>query len=297
MSDFARALIVGLGNGSIYALIAVGFVIIYKSTRVISFAQPALMLAGATIVSYLGVNAGLPWWAAVPIGMGLAAALGMGLERTALRPMVGKPVFVIAIITIGLDLIIRRVTDPFIGSSPRGVRNPWGTATVDIGLTTVQQRYLAMIATLIVVYALLRTFFNRSRTGLAMRAAAEDQEVALAQGVSVGWVFGLAWGIAGALAALAGFFVGVGGGFDQSSWVIALKALPAIILGGLDSIDGAIIGGIVIGVVEALVGAYQNAYFPWLGSNFSLVSPYVVMLAVLLVRPYGLFGTPEVERV
>jgi branched-chain amino acid transport system permease protein len=130
-----------------------------------------------------------------------------------------------------------------------------------------------------------------------MRAVAYDQEVALAQGISVGSVFALSWAIAGGLAALAGVFVATGAGVDQQLWVIALKALPAIILGGLDSLGGAVVGGLAVGVVESLVGTYQGDVAPWLGPNFAFVAPYVLMLVVLLVRPYGLFGSKEVERV
>jgi branched-chain amino acid transport system permease protein len=291
-----QALVAGLGNGSVYALLALGFVIIYKSTSVVNFAQPALMVAGATAVIYLG-QAGLPFAAAVAGAMVIAALLGLTVERTALRPMVGKPVFVIAIITIGVDIVIRVIVNRLLGTNLRAIANPWGLESFDVGGVFVQQRYLAMISTLAVVVTLLYAFFRFSRIGLAMRATALDQETALTQGISVGVVFALSWAIAGALAALAGTFVGTGQSIDQQTWIIALKALPAIIIGGLDSVGGAVIGGLVVGVVEALVGTYQPTHAPWLGSNFQLVSPYVVLLLVLLVRPYGLFGTPEVERV
>jgi branched-chain amino acid transport system permease protein len=229
--------------------------------------------------------------------MVIAALLGLTVERTALRPMVGKPVFVIAIITIGVDIVIRVIVNRLLGTNLRAIANPWGLESFDVGGVFVQQRYLAMISTLAVVVTLLYAFFRFSRIGLAMRATALDQETALTQGISVGVVFALSWAIAGALAALAGTFVGTGQSIDQQTWIIALKALPAIIIGGLDSVGGAVIGGLVVGVVEALVGTYQPTHAPWLGSNFQLVSPYVVLLLVLLVRPYGLFGTPEVERV
>ncbi len=152
----------------------------------------------------------------------------------------------------------------------------------------------------------LFAFFKYSRWGLAMRATAFDQETALAQGINVGRVFSLSWAIAGGLAALAGVFVGAGSSVSHSTWIIALKALPAIIIGGLDSVGGAVLGGLAVGVVETLVGTYQQRVFivfgnevsfAFLGNNFSLVSPYLLLLLVLLVKPYGLFGTPEVERV
>ncbi|HUG85394.1 MAG TPA: branched-chain amino acid ABC transporter permease, partial [Euzebya sp.] len=152
----------------------------------------------------------------------------------------------------------------------------------------------------------LFVFFKYSRFGLGMRAAALDQETALAQGINVGRVFAVSWGLAGALAAVAGTFVDGGSGISQGTWIIALKALPAIIIGGLDSVGGAVIGGLLVGVVEQLVGTYQNHQFSllgwefsfgWLGANFALVSPYALLLLVLMIKPYGLFGTPEVERV
>jgi branched-chain amino acid transport system permease protein len=295
MDDFLQSLARGLGTGCIYALLAVGFVIIYKSMRVISFAQPSLMVAGAVLVSYLTSRVG--FFASVALAVVAIALLGLALERAALRPMVGKPVFAITIITIGLDVVIRVVVNGFIGRDVRQVGDPWGLRTVDLLGVPVQQRYLAMMVTTAAAVALLYTFFRYSRHGLAMRAAAVDQETALAQGVSVGTVFALSWAIAGGLAALAGTFVATGAGIEQQTWIVALKALPAIILGGLDSIGGAVVGGLVVGVVESMVGTYQGSYAPWLGQNFAVVSPYIAMLLVLLVRPYGLFGTREVERV
>jgi branched-chain amino acid transport system permease protein len=130
-----------------------------------------------------------------------------------------------------------------------------------------------------------------------MRAAAFDQEAALTQGVSVGSVFALSWAMAGALAAVAGSLLAISAGVDRQIWIVALVALPAIILGGLDSLEGAVVGGLAVGVVESLVGTYQRDYAPWLGDNFAVVSPYVLMLLVLLAKPYGIFGTPEVRRV
>ncbi|MFE2756418.1 branched-chain amino acid ABC transporter permease [Actinosynnema sp. NPDC059335] len=294
MTEFLQSLVRGLGSGSIYALLALGFVIIYKSTRVISFAQPAFMLAGAVLVSYLAAEVG--FFAAVPIAAVLIAVLALGVERTVLRPMIGKPVFVVAIITIGVDVVVRVVTNAFIGLDVRQVGDPWGLSTVTLLGVEVQQRYLVMFGTTVAVVAALFAFFRFSRVGLAMRAVAYDQEVALAQGISVGSVFALSWAIAGGLAALAGVFVATGAGVDQQLWVIALKALPAIILGGLDSLGGAVVGGLAVGVVESLVGTYQGDVAPWLGPNFALVAPYVLMLVVLLLRPYGLFGGKEVER-
>ncbi|HEX7304397.1 branched-chain amino acid ABC transporter permease [Lentzea sp.] len=294
MDEFLQSLVRGLGTGSIYSLLALGFVIIYKSTQVISFAQPAFMLAGAVLVSYLAPA--VSFFGAVLVAAVVIAVLALGVERTVLRPMVGKPVFVVAIITIGVDVVVRVVTNAFIGLDVRQVGDPWGLDTIGLLGVEVQQRYLVMIATTAVVTAALFAFFRYSRIGLAMRAVAYDQEVALAQGISVGSVFALSWALAGGLAALAGVFVATGAGVDQQLWIVALKALPAIILGGLESLGGAVVGGLAVGVVESLFGTYQGDFAPWLGPNFGLVAPYALMLLVLLVRPYGLFGKREVER-
>ena len=153
------------------------------------------------------------------------------------------------------------------------------------------------MATLAVIVVALTWFYRFTRYGLAMRAAAFDQEAALTQGVSVGSVFALSWAMAGALAAIAGTLLATTAGVDRQIWIVALIALPAIILGGLDSLEGAVIGGLAVGVVQALVGSYQRDLAPWLGDNFAVVSPYVLMLLVLLAKPYGIFGTPEVRRV
>ncbi|WP_086667280.1 branched-chain amino acid ABC transporter permease [Lentzea kentuckyensis] len=294
MDEFLQSLIRGLGTGSIYSLLALGFVIIYKSTQVISFAQPAFMLAGAVLVSYL--SPAVSFVGAVLVAAVVIAVLALGVERTVLRPMVGKPVFVVAIITIGVDVVVRVVTNAFIGLDVRQVGDPWGLTTMNFLGAEVQQRYLVMIGTTAVVTVALFAFFRYSRIGLAMRAVAYDQEVALAQGISVGSVFALSWALAGGLAALAGVFVATGAGVDQQLWIVALKALPAIILGGLESLGGAVVGGLAVGVVESLFGTYQGDFAPWLGPNFGLVAPYALMLLVLLVRPYGLFGKREVER-
>lgn len=304
MSTLLRGIVAGLGQGSIYALIALGFVIIYKSTRIISFAQPALMLAGGLIVALLSGTIG--FWAALAAGMVLTAVLGLLIERVTLRPLVGRPVFVLAIITIGLDIAIRVVVNRFIGANPRIVDNPWRGGSSTIAGTNVPHSTIAMVVALALALAVLLAFLKYTRFGLGMRAASLDQETALAQGVNVGRVFGVSWAIAGALAALAGTFVGIIFlGVAQGSWTVALKALPAIIIGGLDSLGGAVVGGLAVGLVEGVLAVYQATPIPGteltlnsvLGSNFSAVSPYLLLILVLLVRPYGLFGTKEVERV
>lgn len=296
MSTFIEALVDGLGRGSAYALIGLGFVIIYKSSRVISFAQPGFMFAGVVLVTYLVNVSWLGFWSALVLAAVLMAVLGLAIERSVIRPMVGRPVFAIAIITIGLDLIIRTVATAFLGLNVRSVGDPWGLAVWEVGPVTVQQRHVAAIAAAGVLVSLLFAFLRYTRAGLAMRAVAEDQEAALAQGVSVGGVFAISWALAGALAAIGGTFAAAGSPVSNTFWPIALYALPVIILGGLDSLEGAVLAGMIIGVAQSLAAHYSGA-LSWLGNNPSVIVPWLVMLLILIVRPYGLFGTREVERV
>lgn len=296
--QFAQAVVNGIAQGAIYALLALGFVIIYKATRVISFVQPALMVIGGLITYHLTQQLDLPFFVGMIAAIFGGAIVALIVERLAMRPMLGKPVFVLAIVTIGVDVVLRTMTSRYIGIESRLVQYPSGRERLTIAGVSISYKSLGLIAVTAVVVIALAVFFRYSRFGLAMRATALDQETALAQGIKVGLMFAMAWAIAGGLAAIAGTFVATeGAGLEQTSWLIALKALPAIIIGGLESFPGAVIGGLAVGLVEALTAVYQPSAAPWLGGSFSLVAPYALMFAVLLVRPYGLFGMKEVERV
>jgi branched-chain amino acid transport system permease protein len=298
MEQFLSATVRGIAQGSLYALLGLGFVIVYKGTKVVNFAQPALMILGAYWTSYFAVGLGLNFWLALTFAVLLTAAVGAVIERVALRPMVGEPVFSAAMVTIGVFIVLQVVAGDLIGLELRQVGHPWGLERFQLGGVVIFHSDVAKLAITTVVVVALGLFYKFSRAGLAMRATAFDQESALAQGIPVGRMFGLSWVISGALAAIAGMLVATGGaGFSQNTSFVALKALPAIILGGLDSIPGAIVGGLIVGLTESYTKTYQPEFFPWLGANFDQVIPYVVMLVVLLIRPYGLFGTREVERV
>lgn len=297
MTRLLQSLVAGLGQGSIYALLALAFVMIYKSMRVVNFAIPGQMILGAYMVIYFRNVLGINFWVALLFAILVGALVAFVIERLAIRPMIGKPVFAVAIITLGVDVLLRIFVNDLMGSNIRNIRDPWGLDTFKVGDLVVQERRVAMLVAAAVVCALLFLFFRFSRLGLAMRATAFDQEAALSQGISVDTVFALSWVFAGALAALAGMFVATGSGVDQQSAFVALKALPAVILGGIDSIQGAVIGALAVGLFEGLSQTYQAQYLSFLGQNFSQVVPYVILFVVLLVRPYGLFGTPEIERV
>jgi len=297
MTEFMFAVVNGVALAAIYALIAVGFVIIYKSTQVLSFAQPGLLLLGGYWVVYFATTWHWPFWVAVLMAAGLSALMGLVVERGFLRPMVGKPIFAVAIMTIGIDLMIRIATLDLLGTDLRSMGDPWGLQLVEVGGVNIAHRQIAAVVAAVLLVSAVLLFFRFSRFGLAMRATAFDQEVAISQGVNVSRVFAASWAIAAVLAMVAGVFLGSGTFFDKTIGVSALKALPVIVVGGLDSIAGALVGALIVGLAETLSATYQPQYAEFLGRNFSQVVPYLVMFIVLLVRPYGLFGTREVERV
>lgn len=307
MTIFLQALISGLGIGSVYAIIAVSFVVIFRATGVLNFAQPALLILGTFTASVLAVDAGLPFFVAVPLAMIIIGLLAAGVERIAIRPMVGRPVFATAIMTIGIFIALLILAFRLFDSRPRTVGDPWQLASLCLGGDSsaggcaggvlVYQYTIGRIVIAAIVLGALVWWLSRSRLGLAMRATSLDQEVALAQGVHVGRVFSIAWALGGGLAALGGVLLAANGGVVQATDALfSLVVLPAIIIGGIDSLRGAIIGGLVVGLVASLTSAYQPIHAPWLGPNFENVAPYLVMIIVLLLRPYGLFGTKEVQR-
>ena len=306
MTVFLQATVEGLSLAAIYSLVALGFVLIYKSMDVLSFAQPALAVVGAGLISSLAVDRGIPFWIALFIGITLTGAIGLVVERTFLRPMVGEPVFSVAILTIGIDILLRTTLDNWIGLNPRYMGDPFPTfgtfGSAKIAGVTIKYLEIAGFSTAVLIIFALNIFFRKSKYGVAMRATSFDQEAALAQGINVGRIFGLVWFIAGILAAFAGFFIT--GGFNtlsQTSFVVALRALPAVVIGGLDSIAGAVVGSIIIGLTQGYVAYYQYDFELitgiTLGNGFSLVAPYIIMFLILVLKPDGLFGTKEVERV
>ncbi|MEC7926062.1 MAG: branched-chain amino acid ABC transporter permease [Actinomycetota bacterium] len=306
MTIFLQASFEGLALGAVYSLVAIGFVLIYKATDVLSFSQPALAVVGAGAISALAVDRGINFWIAFIIALIATGLLGSLLEKIFLRPMVGEPVFSVAILTLGLDIILRTVLDNWIGVNPRYMGDPivsWGqTGSINVGGVVLKFQEMGALLTAVLAVIFLGYFFKVSKYGLAMRATSFDQEASLAQGINVGRIFGLVWFIGGILAAFAGFFIT--GGFNlltQASFISAFRALPAVVIGGLDSIPGAIVGSIIIGLTQGYVAYYQ---FPFelatgitLGSGFSLLAPYLIMFGILIVKPDGLFGTEEVERV
>jgi branched-chain amino acid transport system permease protein len=293
MTAFLQLLFQGFALGCIYALVAVGFTVIYRASQVINFAQGSLLLVGAYLISVLATA--LPFALAVIAAIALLALGGVAFQLIVLQRVLGQPVFVLVMITIGLSIVIDSAIPAIFGSNARILGDPWGASAVHAGGVTFNWVRIWTVVCTGLILAGYFLFERFSRYGLAMRATAADEEAALAVGVPVRRVYALTWAIAGGVAAMGGLFLG---GFpssvNPSLGDVALRAFPAIILGGLDSLPGAVVGGIVIGIVEVLTSAYAPG---WLGNNFSDVAPYLLMIIVLLVRPYGLFGTRPVERV
>ena len=298
MSEFLQLLFNGAALGARYALVALGFVIIYRATGVINFAQGGLVALGAYLTYAFANGANLPFALAVFLAVLCASAFGAGLERVVLRRMVGEPVFAVIMITIGLLFIIEQAVTAIWGFDSLNLADPWGVNTVNAGDIVMATKDLWTLGIAAAVLGGFFLFFRLSTLGVAMRATAIDAEAALAQGISARRVYAVSWAISAGLAALAGVTLASGpAALSPTIGAIALVAFPAMIVGGMDSPVGAVAGGMIIGITQALTAGYQQDIAPWLGDNFAAVMPYVVMIVILLVRPYGLFGTKEVRRV
>ncbi len=297
MTDFLQFLVAGVAVGSLYALLALGFVIVYKATGVINFAHGGLLLLGTYLAFHFKERLGLPFYVAVLAAMICCAAVGLIIERLFLRHMVGQPVFAVILVTIGLSIAINQIVTWAWGFERQNLNDPWGLRTYDFGGVIVALTDIVRVLAAAGLLAAFFAFFRRSRYGLAMRATASDQEAAMAQGISASRIFGLAWAIAGVTATVAGVLLASGvRGVDPELSFVAFLAIPAIILGGLDSTTGAVVGGLIIGIVEEMTKGYADRVPEFLGHNFHTVTPYIVLVAIMLIRPYGLFGTKEVER-
>jgi branched-chain amino acid transport system permease protein len=311
LERFISATSRGLAQGSIYALLALGFVLVFKATQTVNFAQGAIALIGTYLLSlvlidwripgrWLGDNNYVVWFSALVVALALSVLLGLVIERLIIRPMIGEPLFSIAVITLGLEAVLRAVGTDAIGVNNRSLAIPWGAEGFELGGALIRWSWIFNLVAMLLAFTGIYLFF-RTRTGIAMRAVALDQEASMAQGISVGRVFAIAWGLGAALAVLGAIGASMSpiglGTATAGVASLAFSALPAVILGGLDSVIGALIGGLAVGLAEGYAGTYLAEYTRTLGVGFQLIVPYLVMLVVLLIRPYGLFGTREIRRV
>jgi branched-chain amino acid transport system permease protein len=296
MTTFVELLLNGFSIGSVYALIALGFVVIFKATEVVNFAHASLLLAGGYITAVLHDDIG--FWAALAVGIAGAAVVGSAVEFLVMRRYRGSDHSVLAIVTIGVDILLTTELTRRLGTEVLPLGDPWGNRVLTVGgITIAQTRVAAFVAAALLITAFLLAF-RYTTWGVSMRAAAENPGTAALMGVRLGRVSLSAWAVAGALAAVAAVFLTVfpTPGLERATSLAALKAFPAAILGGLDSTTGALAGGLIVGVTESLVTGYQSD-LSFLGRGIGDLAPYFVMVVVLLVRPAGLFGTKELARV
>ncbi|HXC91846.1 MAG TPA: branched-chain amino acid ABC transporter permease [Stellaceae bacterium] len=293
--QFTFVLVVnGVLIGLMYSLIALGFVLIYKATDAINFAQGEFVMFAGFIAAAAGGLAGLPFWAAAVLAVVGMVALGFGLERVVLRPLIGRPIISVIMATIGLAAVLRGVAVLAFGAGTQAINMPVGDTPIVLGPLNLPPVQLVGAAVSLVFLAGFTWFFLKSRVGVAMRAVADNQQVAMAMGINVQRYFALAWAMAGVVSALGGIVWGAMLGVDNQLALVGLKVFPVVILGGLDSIIGAVVGGLVIGITENLAAGYLD---PYVGGGTKDFVPYVLMIAVLMIRPEGMFGRRRIERV
>ncbi len=283
----------GVMIGLMYALIALGFVLIYKATDAINFAQGEFVMFAGFIAAAAAL-AGLSFWTAAAISIAGMIALGFGLERVVLRPLLGRPVIAVVMATIGLAAVLRGVAVLAFGAGTKAIVMPIGDTPLFVGPVMLSPVQLVGAGVSIVFLGGFTWFFLKSRTGIAMRAVADNQQVAMAMGINIRRYFALAWAMAGVVSALGGVVWGAMLGIDNQLALVGLKVFPVVILGGLDSIAGAVIGGLIVGVVENLAAGYLD---PYVGGGTKDFAPYVLMILVLMIRPEGIFGRRRIERV
>lgn len=286
---FTEVSLAGLGNGGLYALTGLAFVLIYKATRVINLAIGEILMLGAYIFFGFSAGAALPHWLAIVLTLAVAGVFGAVVERTLIRPMLGENPISVFMVTVGLGSILVGFVELVWGATPLRLPDFMPDQPVFIG-----EAYLsAKVATAFVVAAIMVTgfllLFRFWRGGVALRATAGDQGAAYSMGINVPKVFSLAWVIACVTAAAAGMLVGAIGGISPTMGVFGLSVLVVVIVGGLDSVLGALVAGLFIGVLEALAGAF-------LGGEYKLLATFSLLVVVLMIRPFGLFGTHEIER-
>lgn len=296
--------VTGLLAGGPLALTALGLVLIFKSTYIFNFAQGQLLLFGALITWWFAVDLGLPLWLAILLALVISALAGLLIERMALRPMTGQPLLSIVLMTLGLSQVLQGLALLFFGGVQRNFPQIFSTAH-PYKITTplvyndnpivliLKQNLVWSFVIAILCVLLISAFFRFTNTGLAMRGASEDHELAQSVGLRIHRIFGFSWALAGVVASIGGVLLATSSGLDLSLSVVVLAAFPVVLLGGLESIPGTIVGGLLIGLSQGLVAASKAPQV----RNMAEIMPYIVLLIVLIIRPEGLFGQKRIERV
>lgn len=291
-----QLVISGLVIGSIYGAVALGFVIIYKATRVVNFAQGELLMVGAYVCFAFLVQMHLPFWAALALTILFGMVLAVLVERIVLRPMIGEPIISIIMVTIGLSLVLRSLVSAVWGTEIL-VYEPklFPQEMVNVAGVPISLEFIWCFVLSLVLLGAFSLFFKYSKAGVAMRATAFNQQVAQSMGISVKQIFALSWVISAVISGIGGVLIGNINGINSSLYHFGLKVFPATILGGLDSVLGAALGGMIIGILENLSDGVCKTYLNLNGVKE--VAPYVFLVIILMIKPYGLFGTKEIERV
>jgi branched-chain amino acid transport system permease protein len=290
VTRFIILTVTGLGNGAILALVALGFVIIFKATGVVNFAQGQFLLIGAYLVYQMTSVWGWHWSVAVPAAILVSGLMGVAIERLILRPLVGESFIAVIMVTIGLAGVMSAIALGVWGTEPKTAPAFLPTGNMDVLGASVSKNRIVAIVIAGVAIAAFSIFFKRSRMGIAMRAVADDQQASLVMGISVNRVSALSWALAAACAVLGGTLLSQITGVSQEVAFFGLGVFPVVILGGLDSLGGTVVGGAILGLLVQYTAGY-------VGRGLEQVLPFVVLVLILLVKPYGLFGQVRIERV
>ncbi len=294
MDILIQIIVTGLATGGVYGLIALGFVLIYKASSILNLAMGEFMTLGAFLCFTALAGVGAPFYVALPITLACAFLLGIGVERVILRPLIGQPIISVIMVTLGLGVILKGLMYMIWTPTFRNFPEIFPPEPLDLGFAVVPSGLWWGLVFAVIATAVFLVIFKFSRTGVAMRATANDQQAALSMGISVRWVFALAWCFGAMASVIGGIVIGNINGISVYMGDVGLRVLAVIILGGLDSIGGAIVGGLIIGVLENLAGLYID---PLVGGGAKSVAPFFMVVLILMIRPQGLFGKEIIERV
>jgi branched-chain amino acid transport system permease protein len=290
-----QLLVNGVIVGTLYGVVAMCFVLIYKSTQIVNFAQGEFLLIGAWTCWAMLVKFELPFYVGFPLTLVFMVVFGILLQVVVLRPLIGEPVISVLMVTIGLSIFFRALMAWMYGGYTKAFPQVFETESINILGLQVQTAYVMSLVISVVIMIGFYFFFKYSKMGLAMRATAFDQQVAQSLGISVKKVFAASWAISAVVSAMAGVVVGMVNGVSSALSFFGIKVFPVVILGGLDSIVGAIVGGLIIGVLENLAEFFDSQWLH-LGNMYD-IAPFYALVIILMIKPYGLFGTKNIERI
>ena len=295
MTFFLQLVLTGFALGMIYALIAIGFVIILKCSEVFNIAQGHFVLIGGYLGYTFLVPLGLPIWAALGMAIATAIIMGLAIERFALRPLLGEPVLAVVMVTIALATVLGGLATLLWGAEYKAYHGLLPTITLKIGTISIPSESLIGLIVSVICVVLLMLLFRYTKIGLAMRATAEDLHVVQSLGIRATTVYAVSWVIACVVGVIGGILLGGVSGANMELAEVGLKAFAVVLLGGVNSVGGAIVGGIILGMLENVAAGYLDPLLP--GGGLAKVFPFIVMIIVLIFRPYGLFGLTRIERI